>query len=61
MPEVEKVETILVSSSELCEKIPMSDNSLRKYLEDPNFPKYKVHDHFKFKIAEVVEFLRVKK
>lgn len=52
---------VLISSAELCEQVPMSDNSLRKYLENPKFPRYKVHSDFKFKLDEVIQFLKVNK
>ncbi len=57
----EEIKTVLISSAELCEKVPMSDNSLRKYLENPDFPRYMVHSDFKFKLDEVIQFLKVNK
>lgn len=56
----EHVEKELVTSKEICIIANMSDSSLRKYLEDPDFPRYKIHNDLRYKPSEVLEFLRVK-
>lgn len=51
----------LLKASEICEKLKISDSTLRNYLKDDNFPRLKLGGEYRFLYSEVLAFMRPEK
>lgn len=48
----------LLRANDICEKLKISDASLRNYLKNEHFPRLKLGGEYRFLYSEVLQFMR---
>lgn len=56
--EIPKSNEELLKANEICEKLKISDSTLRNYLKNEQFPRLKLGGEYRFLYSEVLAFMR---